>query len=100
VTVGQTLKLIAVLTAAFVIFYLGVATPPPAPADAPAFAFSAVRAMPDIRAMGSTPHVLGSPANAHVRDISSPACARSGSRRACSARRRSEAAAGGCPAAP
>ena len=58
----------AALIAGFVIFYLGSVTPRPAPASAPADAFSAGRAFADIRAMGSVAHPLGSPANAKVRD--------------------------------
>jgi hypothetical protein len=62
------LGLAAALIAGFAIFYFGVVTPKPLPADAPASAFSATRAMVDVRAMGSTAHPLGSAANARVRD--------------------------------
>ncbi|WP_296817666.1 M20/M25/M40 family metallo-hydrolase [Brevundimonas sp.] len=43
---------------------------PPAPrgADAPAGAFSAARAMPDVEMMARQPHPTGSPENARVRD--------------------------------
>ena len=64
----RRIGLLAALIAGFVIFYLGSTTPRPAPANAPAEAFSATRAFADIRAMGSVPHPLGSPANAKVRD--------------------------------
>jgi hypothetical protein len=64
----RRIGLVAALIAGFVIFYLGSVTPKPAPANAPADAFSAGRAFTDVQAMGSVPHVLGSPANAMVRD--------------------------------
>jgi hypothetical protein len=64
----RLLGLAVALIAGFAIFYLGAVTPPPVPASAPAGAFSAERAMADVRAMGSTPHAVGSAANAKVRD--------------------------------
>ncbi len=64
----RRLGLAVALIAGFVIFYLGSVTPKPAPANAPADAFSAGRAFADIQAMGSVPHPLGSPANAKIRD--------------------------------
>jgi len=66
---ARLIGLTAALIAGFAIFYLGSVTPKPAPADAPAAAFSAGRAFADVQAMGSVPHPLGSPANARVRDI-------------------------------
>ncbi len=60
--------LLAALITGFVIFYFGSVTPRPAPANAPPAAFSAGRAMADVRAMGSVSHPVGSPANAAVRD--------------------------------
>ena len=65
---GRPLGLAVALIAGFLIFYFNTVTPRPAPLDAPAADFSASRAMVDIRAMGSTPHVLGSPEDAEVRD--------------------------------
>jgi hypothetical protein len=64
----RLLALAGALIAGFVIFYGDSVTPEPASPDAPASAFSAGRAMADIRAMGSAPHALGSPADAKVRD--------------------------------
>src|SRR5271155_183145 len=64
----RALGLAIALAAGFAIFYLGAVTPKPAPADAPPDRFSAGRAMVDVRAMGATPHVVGSPADAKVRD--------------------------------
>ena len=64
----RALGLAIALAAGFAIFYLGAVTPSPAPADAPPDRFSARRAMVDVRAMGAAPHVVGSPANARVRD--------------------------------
>ena len=60
--------LLAVLAAAFALFYAFSRTPPPSPSSAPAAAFSAGRAMRDIEVMGATAHPVGSPANAAVRD--------------------------------
>jgi hypothetical protein len=65
---GRPLGLAVALIAGFLIFYFGAVTPRPAPLDAPAADFSAGRAMVDVRAMGSTSHPLGSPADARVRD--------------------------------
>jgi len=45
-----------------------VQPPRPVPATAPATAFSAYRARPDVVALASQPHPLGSAANAQVRD--------------------------------
>jgi hypothetical protein len=60
--------LLAVLAAAFALFYASAKTPPPLSADAPATQFSAGRAMRDIAVMGVVPHPGGSAANAAVRD--------------------------------
>ena len=62
------LALFGALAAAFVLFYASARTPVPAPASAPASAFSAGRAMVDIAAMAPVPHPIGSPANHRVRD--------------------------------
>ncbi len=60
--------LAAALLIAFVIFLVDTVTPTALPVDAPASEFSATRAMADIRAIASVPHVLGSPANDLGRD--------------------------------
>jgi len=65
---AKSWALAAALLAAFVIFYDETVTPEPVPANAPAREFSADRAMVDLRAIGSIPHVVGSPANASARD--------------------------------
>jgi hypothetical protein len=65
----RSLAAIAVIAAAFALFYATARTPTPAPANAPAEAFSAARAMVDIAALAPTPHPIGSPANHRVRDI-------------------------------
>jgi hypothetical protein len=65
---GRVIALVAALIAGLALFYVQSVTPRPAPTSAPAGAFSAERAMADVRAMGATPHPLGSPANARVRD--------------------------------
>ncbi len=62
------LALAAALIAGFALFWVGVVTPAPSPADSPATDFSAGRAMADVRALGSAPHPVGSPANDRVRD--------------------------------
>ena len=64
----KALGLVVALAGGFAIFYLGAVTPRPVAADAPADRFSAGRAMADIRLLGATPHAVGSPANATVRD--------------------------------
>ena len=72
VWVGDAMKrwigLVAVLAAAFALFYDGSRTPPPLPADAPATAFSAARALVHVAALAPVPHPVGSPANARDRD--------------------------------
>lgn len=65
---GRSIALIVCLAAAFVLAWAGERTPEPAPASAPATAFSAARAMPDVEIMAKVPHPTGSPANAAVRD--------------------------------
>ncbi|MGA2951106.1 MAG: M20/M25/M40 family metallo-hydrolase [Caulobacteraceae bacterium] len=60
--------LLAVLAAAFALFYASARTPAPAPANAALGDFSAGRAMRDIAVIGAVPHPVGSPANAAVRD--------------------------------
>jgi hypothetical protein len=65
---GRLLALAAALIAAAVIAWAGEQNPRPAPATAPANAFSAERAMADVRAIGSVPHPIGSDANHAVRD--------------------------------
>jgi hypothetical protein len=66
--VGRLLALAAALVAATLIAWFGERTPAPRGAEAPAAAFSAGRAMADVRAIGSVPHPMGSPANLAVRD--------------------------------
>jgi hypothetical protein len=65
---GRVVALVGAMVAGFVLFYVQSVTPRPAPVSAAADAFSAGRAMIDVRAMGAIPHPLGSPANAAVRD--------------------------------
>ncbi|HEX7758285.1 MAG TPA: M20/M25/M40 family metallo-hydrolase, partial [Caulobacteraceae bacterium] len=60
--------LFACVAAAFALFYLGARSPDPSPASAPVQAFSAERAMADIRVIAPVPHPTGSTANAAVRD--------------------------------
>ena len=64
----RCLALFGCIAAAFVIFYASARTPDPAPAGAPPTAFSAGRAMADIRGHGLGAPPRGSPANARVRD--------------------------------
>nr|MEA2798482.1 hypothetical protein [Phenylobacterium sp.] len=65
---GRLLALIGALIAAGLIAWAGERTPTPAPANAPATAFSANRAMADIVGMASVPHTVGSDANHASRD--------------------------------
>jgi Peptidase family M28 len=65
---GRSIALIVCLAAAFALAWANERTPQPAPASAPATAFSAARAMADVEAIAKTPHPIGSPANAAVRD--------------------------------
>lgn len=64
---NRTLTLLVTLGGAALIGWLAAATPTPLPMDAPATAFSAMRAMGDIRAIASTPHATGTPALASAR---------------------------------
>jgi len=64
----RALGLVIALVGGFAIFYLDAVTPRPLAADAPPGRFSAGRAMVDIRVIAATPHPVGSPANARVRD--------------------------------
>ncbi|HEY1415106.1 MAG TPA: M28 family peptidase, partial [Caulobacteraceae bacterium] len=60
--------LLAVLAAAFALFYASAKTPASSSANIPATRFSAGRAMRDIAVMGAVPHPVGSAANTAVRD--------------------------------
>jgi acetylornithine deacetylase/succinyl-diaminopimelate desuccinylase-like protein len=57
------------LAAALSLTFVAVRPPSPAPADAPAGTFSAQRALSDVVVMAKSPHPVGSPANAQVRDF-------------------------------
>jgi len=65
----RAIALLAALAGALLLAWTGTKTPAPAPASAPATAFSAERAMADIRQIARAPHPVGSAANARVRDI-------------------------------
>lgn len=65
----RALMLLTALAGALLLAWQGTVTPPPMGADAPATAFSAGRAMADIRQIAREPHPIGSPANARVRDL-------------------------------
>jgi hypothetical protein len=65
---GRLLALAAALIAATLIAWFSDKTPEPRGAEAPADAFSAARAMADVRAIGSVPHPIGSAANEAARD--------------------------------
>ena len=65
---GRLLALAAALIMAFAVAWSDERTPRPLPADAPATAFSAERAMADVRAIAVAPHPMGSAANLAVRD--------------------------------
>ncbi len=56
------------LLGAALLAWQGTITPAPAPASAPADAFSTERALRDIAIIAREPHPIGSPANARVRD--------------------------------
>lgn len=58
----------AAMIAAALIAWFGEQTPKPVAADAPPGAFSAERAMADVRAIASVPHPIGSDANHAARD--------------------------------
>jgi len=66
--VGRLLALAAALIAATLIAWFSDKTPEPRGVEAPVDAFSAARAMADVRAIGSVPHPIGSAANAAARD--------------------------------
>jgi len=65
---GRLLALAAALIAATLIAWFSDKTPEPRGAEAPPHAFSAARAMADVRAIGSVPHPIGSAANEAARD--------------------------------
>ena len=65
---GRLLALAAALLVALLVAWSGEKTPRALPLDAPAGAFSATRAMADVRAIGAVPHPMGSAANLAVRD--------------------------------
>jgi hypothetical protein len=65
---GRMLALIGALIAAALIAWVGERTPSPNPAGAPATAFSADRAMADIKAFASVPHPVGSDADRAARE--------------------------------
>lgn len=65
---ARLLALAAALIAGACIAWAAERLPEPAPATAPAAAFSATRAMGDVARLGSAPHPMGSPQNARVRD--------------------------------
>lgn len=65
---GRLMALILALVAGAWIAWFGERSPDPAPPGAPATAFSAGRAMADVRAMAARPHPIGSAENARVRD--------------------------------
>jgi hypothetical protein len=65
---GRVLALFAAVIAAVLIAWFGEQPPSPAPASAPATAFSAGRAMADVVAIASVPHAMGSDANHAARN--------------------------------
>lgn len=65
---GRWIALIVALAAAFFLARTSEQTPRPASVNAPPSAFSAARAMTDVRVIARTPHPVGSAANAAVRD--------------------------------
>lgn len=65
---GRLLALAAALIAATLIAWFSDKTPTPRGAETPSDAFSAARAMADIRAIASVPHPIGSAANEAARD--------------------------------
>lgn len=65
---GRFLALLAALIASGLIAYVELRPPSPQGADQAAGAFSAGRAMADVRAMARAPHPVGSPENQRVRD--------------------------------
>ena len=65
---GRLLALAAALVAATLIAWFSDKTPEPRGAETPPHAFSAARAMADVRAIASVPHPIGSAANEAARD--------------------------------
>src|SRR5436190_24383895 len=65
---GRLLALIGALIAAGLIAWARARTPAPVAATAPATAFSAERAMTDIRGLGARPHPVGSAEDRAARD--------------------------------
>ncbi|WP_374579331.1 M20/M25/M40 family metallo-hydrolase [Phenylobacterium sp.] len=65
---GRSIALALCLAIGFFLAWIGERTPPPAPANAPAADFSAMRAMADVEAIASKPHPMGGQANAAARD--------------------------------
>ncbi|MEO5937404.1 MAG: M20/M25/M40 family metallo-hydrolase [Sphingomonas sp.] len=61
------LGLLAAIVGAVVLAIISTTTPAPVGSDAPATAFSATRAMTDVRVIGRAPHPTGSAENAAVR---------------------------------
>lgn len=64
----RTIWLIIALAGALLLAWRGTVTPAPLPNSAAADRFSAERALVDIAALSRSPHPIGSPANAAVRD--------------------------------
>jgi hypothetical protein len=65
---GRLLALIGALIAGALIAWWDERPPPPQPANAPAGAFSAARALVDIKGFASVPHPVGSDADRQSRD--------------------------------
>lgn len=65
-SVAAWVGLVIAILGALLIILVQTATPQPAPANAPVADFSAARAMLDVRRIATTPHALGTPANAAV----------------------------------
>jgi hypothetical protein len=61
-------NLLVAIAAAIVLAVFATTTPSPAPGNAPETAFSATRAMADVREIARAPHPTGSAENARVRD--------------------------------
>ncbi len=65
---GRLIALAVCLALALGLAWRSEQTPAPAPLSAPQAEFSAARALPGVAAIAATPHPIGSPANAQVRD--------------------------------
>ena len=65
---GRSIALVLALLTGLVLAWREVRVGDPAPADAPAASFSAVRAMADVRRVASAPHPTGTAAIRQVRD--------------------------------